>query len=610
MVLADFANGTGDPVFDDTLKTALNVALLQSPFLNVLSDAKVTKTLQEMTRPADTRLTPEVARELCQRTNSNAFITGSISTLGSEYVLALKAVSCQSGDTLAQEQVTAASKERVLGALGEAAAKLRTELGESLSTVQKFDVPLVAATTSSLDALRVYSVGARTEREKGPTAALPYYQRAVEIDPTFAMGYRAIGLVYAYLGQQGRASEYHTRAFQLREHASQRERLTIDAAYYSTVTGELDKAASVYQQEIASYPREARAYGDLARVYSEQGNYGNAMEMVDLLIARDPESRTQEAYHLALQQFDKMRQIIQEASPHELDQLRSPLYGFAFIENNPALMQEQLQWFAERPEYQSTGLALESDTEAYAGRAGKARELSQRSVDAAIRADSKEIGAIAAAIAAQWQAAYGNKGEARKEAAEALGLAPSSQGTTVEAALALALAGDTARAESLAQDLAKRFPLDTQVQSIWLPAIRAQVALNRKDPSLALNVLQAPAPIELGNILFINNFSCLYTAYVRGEAYLAAGQASAAAAEFQRVLDHSGVVWNCWTGALAHLGIARANALEAKSLQGADADAARFRALAGYKEFLTLWKDADPEVPILREAKAEYVKLQ
>jgi tetratricopeptide (TPR) repeat protein len=272
-------------------------------------------------------------------------------------------------------------------------------------------------------------------------------------------------------------------------------------------------------------------------------------------------------------------------------------------------MAKQQQWFAGKPE-ESFGLALASDTEAYGGHLGKAGELTKRAVDSAIRADSKENGAVWQANAALQQSAYGDFAEARRTAAEALKLAPASQGVEVEAALAFAMAGDTARAESLAQNLGKRFPLDTQMQSLWLPAIQAQLALERKNPISALNALQAASPIELGQIQFVANISCLYNVYVRGEAYLAAGQGNAAAAEFQKILDHSGIVWNCWTGALAHLGVARANALQSRTSQGADADAARVRALAAYKDFLTLWKDADPDIPILKQAKSEYAKLQ
>ena len=616
IVLADFANSTGDPVFDDTLKTALSVSLQQSPFLNVLSDSEVAKTLQLMTRPASTRLTPGVTRELCQRAGSKAYLAGSIASLGSEYVLGLKAVNCQSGDTLAQKQVTAASKEKVLDALGEAASKLRGELGESLATVQKFDVPLAEATTSSLEALKAYSLGQKAFNEKGPAAALPYNQRAIELDPNFAMGYWIVGEDYIGLGELGRGSEYLTRAFKLREHASEREKLEITAYYYRSVTGEVDKAAQIYQEEIESYPRESGAYGGLGNEFAEQGQYEKAAEITRQAVRLAPDDvgwyENLATYSVALQRFDEARQIIHEAYAQKMDDstLHSVLYALAFFGADSRAMAEQQQWFAGKPAYENYGLALASDSEAYGGHLGKARELTKRAVDSAIRADNKENGALLQAIAAQREAAYGNPAEARQSAAEALKLAPASPGAAAEAALAFAMAGDTGRAESLARDLGKHFPLDTQMQSLWLPAIQAQLALDKKNTAVALNALQAASTIELGNVVFVPNISCLYPIYVRGEAYLAAGQGNAAGAEFQKILDHSGIVWNCWTGALAHLGVARANALELRTSQGADADAARVRALAAYKDFLTLWKDADPDVPILEEAKGEYAKLQ
>ena len=616
IVLADFANSSGDAVFDDTLKTALSVALNQSPFLNVLSDNKVAATLKLMSRPADTKLTPEVTRELCQRAGSKAYLAGSIASLGSQYVLGLKAVNCQSGEPLAEEQVTAASKEKVLDALGKAASKLRTELGESLATVQKFDVPLAEATTSSLEALQAYSLGRKAFNDKGPAAALPYDQRGIELDPNFAMGYWAVGDDYFSLAEIGRASEYYTKAFQLREDASQREKLTIATIYYLTVTGELDKAVQTYQEEIESYPRSVTAYINLGVALAEQGQYEKATETTRQALRLAPDDNyyaNVTNFALALQRFDEARQSIHEAQARKLDDFlfHNALYALAFLEADSTAMVEQQHWFVGKLDYENFGLALASDTEAYAGHLGKARELTKRAVDSAIRADSKENGAIWQENAAMEQAAYGNPAEARQSAAEALKLAPTSQGVEVEAALAFAMAGDAARADSLAQDLGKRFPLDTQMQSLWLPAIQAQLALDRKNPAAALNALQAAGPpIELGQIGFVANISCLYHVYVRGEAYLAAGQGSAAAAEFQKIIDHSGIVWNCWTGALAHLGVARANALEARTVQGADADLARSRALAAYKDFLTLWKDADPDIPILKEAKAEYAKLQ
>ena len=617
VVLADFANRTGDAVFDDALKTALSVALKQSPFLNVLSENKVATTLQLMARPANTALTPEVARELCPRAGSKAYITGSIASLGSEYVLELKAVNCQNADLLTQEQVTAAAKEKVLDALGQAAAKLRGELGESLATVQKFDVPLEQATTSSLEALKAYSLGERAYHEKGSAAALPYFQRAVQLDPKFAMGYWGVGTIYDSLSESGRASEYYNKAFQLREHASEREKLAIAGDYYLNVIGELDKAAQAYQEQIESYPRDRGGYGGLGNVYLAQGQYEKALDAYRqcLRVASDNVGVYEDTVFtlLALQRFDQARQVIDEAQARQLDDslLHSALYALAFLGADSPAMAKQQKWFAAQPEYENHLLSLTSDTEAYTGHLGVARELTKRAVDSAIRADSKENAALSQQIAALREAAFGNAAEAQQLAAAGLKLTPTSQVVGVEAALAFAMAGDSKRADSLTKDLNKRLPLNTQMQPLWLPAIEAQLALNEKSPPTALQKLQAVVPpSEFGLIGFLNNISCLYPTYVRGEAYLAGGQGSAAAAEFQKILDHSGIVWNCWTGALAHLGVARANALQARTSQGADADAARVRAQAAYKDFLTLWKDADPDIPILKEAKAEYAKLQ
>jgi tetratricopeptide (TPR) repeat protein len=429
------------------------------------------------------------------------------------------------------------------------------------------------------------------------------------------MGYESLGSDYLSLGEVGRGSEYFTKAFQLREHASERERLDISATYYMDVTGELDKAAQTYQGEIEGYTRKASGYLDLGGVYGAKGQYEKAAEITRQGLRLTPDSPAAYInlviYTLALQRFDEARQDIHEAQARKLDDygFHQCLYVLAFLGADSAAMTEQLQWFAGKPEYENFGLALASDAEAYAGHLGKAQELTKLAVGSAVRADNKEAGAIWQANAALQQAAYGNPVAARQSAADALKLAPTRQGVEVEAALAFAMAGDTARAESLARELGKRFPLDTQMQSLWLPSIQAQLALDRKNTASALNALQVGSASELGQILFGSN-TCLYHVYVRGEAYLAAGRGSPAAGEFQKILDHSGIVENCWTGALAHLGVARANALQARTSQGADADAARVRALAAYKDFLTLWKDADPDIPILKEAKAEYAKLE
>jgi serine/threonine protein kinase len=615
VVLADFANSTGDAVFDDTLKTALSVSLNQSPFLNVLSENKVAETLQEMTRPAGTRLTPDLARELCLRAGSKAYIAGSIGSLGSEYVLGLKAVNCRNGDPLAQEQVTAPSKEKVLDALGDATSKLRSELGESLATVQRFDVPLEQATTSSLEALKAYTLGQKADREQGPAAALPYNQRAIQLDPNFAMGYLAVGGEYFSMAEPGRASEYLTRAFELREHASEREKLALAANYYLNVTGELPKAAQAYQEEIESYPKNLSAYLNLGVVSAEQGDYEKSAELTLEQLRRGsanvaPYDNLANCY-LALQRFDDARNTIREAQSKKLEDYitRMALYALAFLSSDSAAMADQQKWFAGKPE-ENYILALVSDTEAYAGRAARSRELTRQALDSAIHADARENGAIWQENSALSEAAFGNAAEARQEAADGLKVAPTSQGVQSEAALALAISGDTAQAQALAKDLNARYPLDTQMQSLWLPAIQAQLDLNAGQPEAALTALQAASRTELGQITFINNLSCLYDIYLRGQADLAARQPPAAASEFQKILDHNGLVWNCSTGALAHLGVARANAMQAAMSKGADADAARVRALAAYKDFLALWKDADPDIPVLKLAKAEYTKLQ
>ena len=616
IVLADFANSTGDAVFDDTLKAGLTVSLRQSPFLNVLSEDKVAATLQMMSHPVGTKLTPELARELCLRAGSKAYIAGAIGSLGSEYVLELKAVNCQSAETLAEEQVTASPREKVLDKLGAAASRLRGKLGESLATVQRFDIPLAEATTSSLEALKAFSLGEEAYREKGIAAALSYHQRAIELDQNFAMGYHAVGLDYFSLSQLGRTREYMTKAFQLREHASEREKLTITSDYYRNVTGEVEKAALTVRDSIENYPNDAQNYADLGILYALQGRFEKAVEISRQGRQLAPDQLVNYVnpanYALALQHFDESRQIIDDAHSRKMDDylLHNALYALAFLSSDSAAMAEQQQWFVGKAEYENYGPALAADTEAYAGHLARSQELTKQAVDSALRVDGKEAAAIWQANAALEQAGYGNVAQARQAAAKALKLAPMSQGAESEATLAFAMAGDTARAEPLLQELEKRFPLDTQMQSIWLPAIQAQLALDKKNSAAALNFLHDTSPVELAQIPFVNNISCLYPAYVRGEAYLAAKQGNAAAAEFQKIIDHNGIVWNCWTGALAHLGLARANVLESIASQGADADAARTRALAAYKDFLTLWKTADSGIPILKQAKEEYAKLR
>jgi serine/threonine protein kinase/predicted Zn-dependent protease len=614
LVVGDFSNSTSEPVFDDALKTALLVSLNQSPFLSVLPDNRVAETLKLMARPANTPLTPELAREVCQRVGSKAYITGAIARLGSEYVLELKAVNCQSGDVLAEEQATADGKEKVLGALGHAATSLRGKLGESLGSVQKYDVPLADATTSSLEALKDLSLGRKAEHQD-PGVALRYYLEAIDLDPNFAMAYHDIGQLYFTLGELERAHAYNTKAFELKDHASEREKLEITATYYETVTGEMEKAIDARKEQVASYPRDSASYFGLGTEYALIGKYDMAIPAFQQSIQLDPENAG--AYGLlaniliGMRRPDESRQTIDQAHARKIEDylLHNALYGLAFLEKNSAAMAEQLRWTADQPPFENIGFSLDSDTNAYAGKLSKAQELSQKAVDSALRADSKETGAVWYENSALREAAFGNPAEAQRAAASGLKLGGTSVGTQVEAALAYAIAGDSKQAESLASSIGKQFPTDTQVQRVWLPSIQAQIALNRNDSAAGIEGLQASLPVEYGMISFNTNISCLYPTYIRGKAYLASGQGKLAAAEFQKIVDHSGMVWNCWTGSLAHLGLARANALQASTSQGVDADAARTRALSAYRDFLSLWQNADPHIPVLEQAKAEYSKL-
>jgi serine/threonine protein kinase/Flp pilus assembly protein TadD len=616
IVLADFANSTRDAVFDDTLKQALAVDLDQSPFLNILSEDKVRQTLRQMRRSPGERLTQDLAREVCQRAGSKSYLAGSIAALGTQYIIGLEAQNCASGDVLAREQVTAASKEQVLPALGQAAAKLRNGLGESLSSVRKFDVPLEQATTNSLEALKAYTLGLKTEHEKGDAEAIPFVRRAIELDPNFAMAYRSLGIHYANLNQPSLAADYLKKAFDLRDRVTEREKSQISSVYYQLATGELEKANQTYEVWIQVYSRDDVAYGNLGLDYMVLGQYEKAATETREALRLEPtdvnEYENLGQIYMALNSFDEARTITEEAQQHKLEgiPLHLNLYALASFQDNVAAMKQQADWAIGKPGAEDLMLSLESDTEAWSGRLGKARGLSRQAVESARRSAEKEPAALWQANAAIREALFGNVEAARQNAAASVALASGSHDAEVQVALAYALAGDAAQAQSLADDLNKRFPQDTILQSVWLPTIRAQIETGRKNPAQSIELLQAATPYDLGMLSATAANSCLYPVYVRAEAYLSAQQGMSAAAEFQKILDHRGLSWNCATGALAHLGLARANALQATTSQGSDADAARVRALSAYKDFLTLWKDADPDIPILEEAKAEYAKLQ
>jgi serine/threonine protein kinase len=616
IVLADFTNTTGDEVFDGTLKQALAVDLGQSPFLNILSEDKVRQTLQEMTRSPGERLTQDLAREVCQRAGSKAYVAGSIAALGAQYVIGLEALNCASGDVLVREQMTAAGKEQVLPSLGHSAAKLRNEVGESLSSVQKFDVPLEQATTNSLGALKAYTLGVKTRREKGEAEAIPFFKRAIELDPNFASSYAFLAVDYINLNQPHLGADYLKKAFDLRDRVTEPEKFRITWLYYQNVTGELEKANQTAELWIQVYPRDYFPYIFLGVDYMVLGQYEKAATVTREAPRLDPNNvipyLNLGQIYLALNRFDEARAITDEAFGRKLEgiPLHLNLYALAFLQSNEAAMKQQADWAIEKAGAEDQMFSLESDTEAWSGRLGKARELSRQAVESARRNDEQEAAALWQANAALREALFGNAEAARKNAAAAVALAPGSHLAEEQAALAYALASDAAHAQSLADDLAKRFPQDTVVQSVWLPTIRAQIETGRKNAARSIELLHAAAPYELGMLSTSAANSCLYPVYVRAEAYLSAQQGASAAAEFQKILDHRGLLWNCATGPLARLGLARAYALQAQSAQGADADAARAKARTGYQDFLALWKDADPDIPILIAAKSEYAKLQ
>ncbi len=602
VVLSDFTNTTNDGVFDDTLKQALAVDLGQSPFINVVSDNKVRAVLKDMTRAPGEKLTEEIAREVCQRTASKAFIAGSIAGIGNQYVVGLNAINCATGDPIARQQVQAASKEKVLDALSSASAKLRAELGESLRSVQQFDVPLDQAMTPSLDALKAYSLG----RKQSSADAIPFYERAIELDPNFAAAYARMGIMYRNIGQPARATEYVTEAFKLREHASERDKLRITSSYYQFVTGEQEKAIQAYQLWSQSYPRDWLPLLNLAVAYGSIGQYQKAAEATLASLKLYPENVTAYenlgTYYLAVGRLAEVKDVTNQAFARKLDEeaLHTNLYSLAFLQNDSAEMTKQVAWFEGKLDVENEMLGLESSTEGSYGRLKKARELTQKTVVSAISAHNKEAAAFWTADGALREALFGNFSAAREQAKAALKLGAGSRDTVSVAGLAMALAGDAERAQELIDELNRNFPLNTVTQSIWLPAIRGQLAIDRKTPQATIELLQPAVPIELSTGVEQPNYSCIYPAYIRGQAYLATGQGPLAAVEFEKIIDHRSLVQNCATGALAHLGLARAY-----GLQGDTA-----KAKTAYQDFFALWKDADSDIPILLAAKLEFARLQ
>jgi len=603
VVLADFDNKTGDSVFDDALKQALAVDLGQSPFLNILSERRVGETMQLMGRKPGDRITLDVAREICLRTGTKALLNGSISRLGTQYVIGLEAINCNTGDVLAKEQAEASAKEGVLKTLDQVATSMRTKLGESLTSVEKFDVP-IEATTNSLEALKAFSMGVRVAREKGPAEGISFYKRALELDPNFATAYALLGLNYANLGQPTRAAEELEKAYQLRDRVSEREKLRISANYYYIVTGELEKEAQTYQLWVQSYPNDSVPHGNLGANYSALGQYDQALPELKKGIALAPDTvvgyQNIGLVYLALGQFDKAQAALDSAAALKLDagSLHLMAYYLGFLQNDSATMAQHVAWGAGKPGDEDPLLAAQSDTEGYYGRLAAARDFARRAVDSAVRADSKETASLWQANGALREAEFGNAAQARQAANAALSLSPG-RDVKVLAAVAFARAGDIPHARALADELEKTYPTNTTLKLYWFPIVRAAIALGNQKPSDAVVALEAVAPYEFGEPPPFQ-IGTIYAAYIRGEAYLASHDGATAAREFQKFLDHRGLVVNYPLASLARLGLARAYALSGDTA----------KAKATYQDFLKLWKDADPDIPVLKEAKAEYAKPQ
>jgi tetratricopeptide (TPR) repeat protein len=596
IVLADFVNHTGDPVFDDALKQALAVQLAQSPFLNVLSDRKVGDTLKLMGHSPGQRLTTDLAKEVCIRSGSKAVLEGSVSNLGNQYLLALNATACLTGDNLAQLQTEANSKEGVLKALSTVASDVRTRLGESLASVQKFDVRS-ETTTSSLEALKEYSIANRTLYSHGSLDAIPLYKHAIELDPNFAAAYLALGKMYTNLGETALAEENLTKAYSLRDVVSEREKYDINAEYFSAVMGDLEKTVQNFQAWLQVYPRDSVALHNLSNIYMLLGQYERA-------IAGYREGMTPDfAYgytnlanaYIARNDLKNAQLALDGLKQNHLDPNLgwNVSYEIAFLRNDESETTRLIAQALGRPDVESDALLLQANSEAYHGRVERARELLGRMVDSQTRNGLRENAAWNQAIGACQGAEFGDSEFAEHSATSALTLHPGRY-VVVRAALALARTGNIVRAQSLVSEAEKNFPADTLLNKYWLPTVKASIKITERNPAEALALLEPTLGYELSIL------GPLYPAYIRGQAYMLENNAKAAVSEFQKIVDHPGVVLNDPIGALVHLQLGRAySAIGDKK-----------KAKAAFQVFLTLWKDADPDIPILKDARAEYAKLQ
>ena len=610
IVLGDFTNTTGDLVFDGTLRQGLAVQLEQSPFLSIISEERIQQVLRLMGKPADARLTPEIAREICERTASAAVLDGSIASLGSQYVLGLRAEECRTGDVLDEEQAQAARKEDVLNALSQIATKFRRRVGESLTTVKKYDTPLEEASTPSLEALKAYSAGWRASFSTGSAAAVPFLKRAIEIDPNFASAYAALGRMYGDIGESVLSAVNTSKAYELRDRASDQEKFFISLSYDLQVTGNLEKGQQTCALWVQAYPRAWVPHGLLSGdIYPAMGKRKESVEEAKIALDIDPGFSI--GYinlamgYMALERLDEAEDTLQRAFERKLEipdffVLR---YVIAFLKGDKVGMERAAALARERRGANDWVSNSEGFVLAYSGHLEAAGKMSQLAADLARKTERRDTEALYEADAAVREALFGNVPTARQRAVDALELSKS-RDVVYGVGFALALSGDSSRSEALTEDLSRRFPEDTRVQFTYAPTLRALLALNRSQPSKAVELLQTTIPYEggsptVGGSEYLLGAGNLYPAYVRGLAYLAAHQGAEAAGEFQKIIDHRGIVISDPVGALAHLQLGRAYALSGD----------KTKAKSAYRNFLTLWKDADPDIPILQQAQAEYANL-
>jgi eukaryotic-like serine/threonine-protein kinase len=610
VVLADFTNTTGDSVFDGTLRQGLAAQLEQSPFLNIVSDDKIGGTLKLMGLSADVRLTRDVSRQVCARTNSAVVIDGSISSVGGPYAIGLNAVNCKTGEKLATEQVESEDKSHVLSALTRAATQIRTRLGESRESLAKFDTPLVEATTPSLEALQAYSLGYRAYVvQNNPVAAVPLFKRATALDPNFALAYAHLGTTYSGLLEPGLAAENFKKAYALRDRTSEREKIYIDTHYFHFVTGDLDKAVQAYNLWIDTYPRDDGPRNNLSLIYGVLGQPQKSLELAKAEFDLNQASALNRANlaqsYVSVGRLDEARATAESAQSSQLDSanMHGVLYQIAFLSGDTAGMAAQVTWATGKPGIEDIFLSYAGTNAASAGHLAKARDLIRQAVNSALRADEKETAANYELGLAVWEARFGNDGEAKQQVAAGLQLA-NSRDPQATAAIALAIAGEQAHAKKLADDLTTRFPDDTLVKFIYVPTILGATAVHQGDGAKSIGILQVVEPYDLGAN------PQLLPVYVRGNAYLLKKDGAGAAAQFQKILDNRGIVAPDPSLSLARLGLGRAYALQSASALSSDAASFKSKSRAAYQDFFALWKDADPDIPILKQAKSEYAKLQ